>query len=118
MAGKRIPRWFALRTKTIQRSEVKMSLPMSGNFGAYHPYHPYHPYLNLCLAGRDGKDDGGPMVQSSYIRLFGRWWGSMIPTKDLLIIQLTVTAGRDGKDGRGPKVQSFPLLSKRFGGLL
>jgi len=47
-----------------------MSLPMSGNFGAYHPYHPYHPYLDLCCfvglltAGRDGKDGRGPMVQS------------------------------------------------------
>ena len=44
-----------------------MSLPMSGNFGAYHPY---HPYLDLCCfvglltAGRDGKDGRGPMVQS------------------------------------------------------
>jgi hypothetical protein len=65
-------------------------------------------------------DGRGPMVQSFLHSIVQKniWGPAMIPTKDLLIIQLTVTAGRDGKDGRGPMVQSFPLLSKKFGGLL
>jgi hypothetical protein len=103
-----------------------MSIPVSGNFGAYHPYHPYHPYLNLCyltdmlLAGRDGKDGRGPMVQSFLHSIVQEdiWGPAMIPTKDSLIIQLTVTACRDGKDGRGPMVQSFPLFSIGIGDLL